>query len=193
MNKVLRYFKGRNFWWWFSNSLLIIIIILILSPGLRATISSWFIRYQLKEPTLQTENTKVPEPMWNWEFQQVNGDQNIQLKDLKNEVVFINVWATWCPPCIAEMELLQSLYDQVDSDVRFIFVSFENKAKIEHFLANNDFSIPIYQSDARTSGIQISSYPTTFIIREGKIIVQEKGAARWDSENVINFLNDLVR
>lgn len=105
-----------------------------------------------------------------------------KLSDYKGSVVFLNFWATWCPPCQKEMPDIQALYDKYedsgDSSVVVLGVAAPNLGNegsvedITSFLEKNSYSYPVLMD---TSGelfakYYISSYPTTFMIdKEGNI------------------------
>ena len=71
---------------------------------------------------------------------------DLNFNDTKGEVVLLNFWATWCPPCIAELPSMQKLYNDYKDKVRFVFVTNEDKATIEAFLAEKGYDLPIYTS-----------------------------------------------
>lgn len=192
MNKIVNYFKGRNFWWWLSTVLLVLIIVLILSPGLRSTITSWMIQSRLKDPELSKIEKPLPSGLQEWKLLSIDNGKVIQFSDFSDDIVFVNVWATWCAPCIAEMEYLEQLYKKTSKDIHFMFVTFEKKERVEQFLQKKPLSIPIYVAN-QPEGYRITTLPTTFIVKNNNIILQERGAAKWDSSEAIQFLNDLIQ
>ncbi len=111
---------------------------------------------------------------------------------LKGKVVFLNFWATWCPPCIAEMPDINKLYTSVNKEnIAFIMVSVNNDfEKARHFAEKRGFSFNIYKP---LSGIpQIFSgnvVPTTYVISpEGKIIMKREGMAEYNTASFRDFL-----
>ena len=73
-------------------------------------------------------------------------NESVELSDLKGKVVFLNQWATWCPPCRAEMPAIEKLYESVDkTKVAFVMLSLdEDPQKARQFVKQNNFTFPVY-------------------------------------------------
>ncbi|MFY0607010.1 MAG: TlpA family protein disulfide reductase [Cyclobacteriaceae bacterium] len=127
---------------------------------------------------------------FNFVLTDVNGD-DLPFSELKGETIFLNFWATWCPPCIAEMPDIESLYQSVGDSVRFVMVSVDkDQTKAKAFVELKRYEMPIYFAN---SGIprefQSRSIPTTFIISpSGNIVVKQTGMAQYDTDDFIEFL-----
>ncbi len=131
---------------------------------------------------------------FNWELMKPDG-QTVNLENYKGQVILINNWATWCPPCVAELPSLVRLYPDYKDKVVFLFVAQDKPEKVAAFLKKNDWHIPIYyrQSNAPTM-LQSNSIPTTFIIdKQGHVVVKKTGAADWNSGQVHLILDKLVK
>jgi len=94
--------------------------------------------------------------------------QATRIGDLRGKVVFLNFWATWCPPCRQEMPHIQALYDAMKDrkDVVFIAASSEDVATIKGFLDKAGYTFPIYtvkQEDVAGS-YRTQSIPSIFVI-----------------------------
>ena len=93
----------------------------------------------------------------------------------KNKVIFLNFWATWCPPCRNEMPHIQELYEEYGEnkkDVIFIGVNNESQQSMSQFLENNNYSFPVVTDSTEEvlEKYRIRAFPTTFIIgKDGKI------------------------
>ena len=122
-----------------------------------------------------------------------------KLEDYKGKVVFLNFWATWCPPCKAEMPDIQKLYEKYqgeDSDVVVLGIAApglgkeKSKEEIADFLEENGYTYPVLMDvDGRYfNELRIMSYPTTYMItKEGKIFGYVSGAITEDiMEDIIN-------
>jgi cytochrome c-type biogenesis protein len=105
-----------------------------------------------------------------------------KLSDYKGKVIFMNFWATWCPPCQAEMPDIQKIYEdqqsQENSEVVILGIAAPDYGKeqsqenIEDFLEQNGYSYPVLMDEGGILFEQygVYSYPTTFMVtREGKI------------------------
>lgn len=130
---------------------------------------------------------------YDWRIYTMDGEE-IDFNDAKNEVTVINFWATWCPPCIAEMPYFQDLYDQYGDDVKFYFVTDEDPSRIKPFMDKNDYDMPIQIArSAPPELLQSKALPTTFILgKDGGVHVKKKGSAKWNSKKVTNLLDQLL-
>ncbi len=121
----------------------------------------------------------------------------VDFGQFKGKVVFLNFWATWCPPCVAEMPAIQALYDQLGSDqVQFVMVATNDEtAKVKKFLARKGYTFPVYELNGPLpSCYQSSVVPTTFVIdRQGNIVARHQGMANYDSEEFRAFLRNLAK
>jgi cytochrome c-type biogenesis protein len=105
------------------------------------------------------------------------------LADYRGKVVFLNFWATWCPPCREEMPYIQELYEeysaQEDPEVVFLSVAFPNMGNeqdvdgIKAFLEENGYTYPALMDEGATLALPyyITAYPTTFLINpDGEVL-----------------------
>ncbi|WP_340103446.1 redoxin domain-containing protein [Rhodohalobacter sp. 8-1] len=111
----------------------------------------------------------------------------------RGKVVFLNIWASWCPPCIAEMPSIASLYSDMknDEDVVFLLVSLdENFDDAKKFMVSRDLDLPIYHFRGKDPAIFTSNVvPTTYVITpSGKIAMEKQGMAAYDSPDFAEFL-----
>lgn len=128
----------------------------------------------------------------------LNG-QEVKIKELlKDKVVFINFWATWCPYCVDEMPSLERLRTQFtgNKEVVFIFASDESAYTLRNFIKRKRLSvnIPIYVLKSRERLSVYPVIPETYIIapRSNKI-VECIGSAQWDHESVVKLLEKLTK
>lgn len=126
-------------------------------------------------------------------------DQNgksVPFDKFKDKVVFMNIWATWCPPCIAEMPDINKLYNNIktNKDIVFVMIStddqFENAIK---FANKKSFNFPIYQLESRLPDVyHTRSIPTTFVLSpQGRIVMKKSGMAEYNTEKFKRFLTGL--
>ena len=131
-----------------------------------------------------------------YDFKLVDAKGNrVNLLDYKGEVVFINFWATWCPPCVAEMPDLQLLYDAYGEKVTFLFIARDKEERVSNFIMKKNYNMPVYfESGFTPKSLYSGALPTTFIIdKEGNIVVAETGSADWNSESIKNLLDNLLK
>ena len=129
-----------------------------------------------------------------WVLNGLYNATNLNLESLEGEVVFINHWATWCPPCRAEMPSLAKLYSDYNDRVSFLFITNESVKEVEPYLSANNYNFPTYNpGSAIPKEINSSSLPATFILdKSGRVALQEFGAADWNSGSVRNLLDTLL-
>lgn len=121
--------------------------------------------------------------------------QNFNFDSLRGEVVVVNFWATWCPPCVAEMPSMQELYDRYGERVEFVFVARDEYSKVVKFIEKKGYSFPVYfERTAPPEALGSNSLPTTFIIdRSGVVRVKKVGAADWNSPGVHELLDEMLQ
>jgi len=180
-----------------SNLLFFGLIIFMLTPAgmpLRALLIKGVSYITSRVETLEIDADKQQTLQdYNWELADLNG-KSLDFNTLKGKSILVNNWATWCPPCVAEMPSLQKLYDAYGDKVVFLFVAHDKPEKVKVFLQKNDMHIPVYFMRTNIPQLMESStIPTTFIInKEGKIVVKKTGAADWNSGQVRKILNKLM-
>jgi len=116
------------------------------------------------------------------------------LKDFKGQVIFMNMWATWCPPCIAEMPSIDELHEEMGDDVAFVMLSLDQdfeKAKV--FNKSKGYDLPIYAPASNLPAMyQSSAIPTTYVIdADGNLALTHKGMADYSDPEFKEFLNSL--
>lgn len=132
---------------------------------------------------------------YGWSVRGLDGDE-LSMADTKGKVVFVNVWATWCPPCRVEMPSIQRLCDTIKGeDIAFVLVSREGAETLRDFVETQGFSMPVYTLVGDMPRVlQTRGIPTTFIISpDGKIVLKHVGAAQWDDGTVVEFIRGLLQ
>ncbi|MBD1396455.1 TlpA family protein disulfide reductase [Pontibacter sp. JH31] len=124
--------------------------------------------------------------------------KTVAFESLKGKVIFLNIWATWCPPCIAEMPNIQKLYDKVGSDkIAFVMLSVDEGGmdKVKKFIDKKGYTFPVYMPASQfPQEFYSTAIPTTFIISpEGKIVAKQEGMAEYDTKEVRDFLQGMVK
>ena len=98
------------------------------------------------------------------------------LSELSGNVVLVNFWATWCPPCRKEIADLCALYDQYeDEGLVILAISDEDAEKVKRFVQEYGVSYPTLLDPGRKvhSAFQIDGIPKTFIYnRSGRLVAQ---------------------
>lgn len=133
----------------------------------------------------------------NASFKNINGE-TVSLQDLKGKVVVMNFWATWCPPCIAEMPSLQKLHEELKAEKDIVFMAIEVDQDIDKatkFMAKNKYTLPLYTVDAELpEELMSNSIPMTVIFaKNGDIIGKQVGMMDFKSEKLKQGLIDLTK
>lgn len=173
-----------------------IIIVLLQATGLLSSVSVFTQRAAMEVGLLNAtplEDIEAPDFNYNFTIKDLQGNK-IPFEQFKGKVIFLNMWATWCGPCRAEMPGIQSLYNKVKSDsIVFVMLSWDqdrDKPKIEKYIEKNSFSFPVYQpAGYLPEHLQVPSIPTTFIIsKAGKLIQKEVGTRNYDTKRMLQYL-----
>jgi len=131
---------------------------------------------------------------YNWKL--VDGNHNLlNFQDLKGKVVLINFWATWCPPCVAEMPSMQSLYNDYKDKIEFLFVTNDDFGKVKPFLEKNNYTFKVYNPAAQyPEYFNVKTIPRTFLIdKNGAIVIDENNAVNWNSDLVRETIDELLK
>ena len=119
------------------------------------------------------------------------------LSKLKGKVVFVNFWATWCPPCREEMPSMQRLYTMLPKD-KFEMIALYNKDNpelVKNFIAKLGITLPILDDQQNIIGQRygLTGLPETFIVdKQGVIREKYIGPAQWDSPEYIDMLTKYI-
>lgn len=132
------------------------------------------------------------------DFEVTNLDgRTMKLSDLKGKIVFLNFWATWCPPCRMEMPSMERLYGQFkDTDLTILAVSVgEDAATVNDFLFRTPYSFPMALNPDGKLGTLYAArgIPTSYILnRDGSILAAKIGAQEWDTQKIIDVFTQLL-
>lgn len=176
------------------GAVILIIFGLMMFSGKLNTISNYMSPSQGQVSTNQAENSDDSVNYGNALLNQ--DDKPISLADYHGKVVFLNFWATWCPPCQREMPEIQKLSEkyQNSEDIAILTVVMPggqemDAAGIKKFLKEKGFTMPVIFDDGRlSSSFQITSLPTTYMFdRDGNVYGSVVGQLSCDMmENIID-------
>ncbi len=147
------------------------------------------------EATLVKIGDKAP----NFTFETENGKTK-QLSELKGKVVWINFFATWCPPCRQELPHLQKeVYNKLKNNPNFELIILGREhtwEEINKFKTDNKFNMPFYPDVERKvfSLYANQNIPRNFIIdKEGKIAVASIGFNEKEFKEIIEKIDELMK
>ncbi len=188
--------KKKTKWSWAGDIIFILLLIALIIPTTRTPLVVFIKRATLMSPSVSEKDNfgQLSTHDLNWTLVDAEG-QTVQLKDLADKPIFINFWASWCAPCIAEMPSIEKLFADYHDKVNFVIASYENQDIINTFQKKQDLNLPFYHySIAEPSLLQSKTIPATFIIKtKGEIVVSEKGSSDWNSERVRKLLDRLIK
>ncbi|MBU2928346.1 TlpA family protein disulfide reductase [Winogradskyella psychrotolerans] len=178
-----------------SNIIFIVVIILFIVPQTRLFFQVWIHKgvSLINQSSVIDEADRTSVSYTNWQLKS-DADTSLNFNETKGKVVLINFWATWCPPCIAEMPSLQDLYTDYGDKAVFLFVTHDDFEKVEQFKSKNQFTFEVFNAlTPPPSELSVHTIPRTFIInKNGDIVVDESGSVNWNSDKVRGQLDQLL-
>jgi thiol-disulfide isomerase/thioredoxin len=177
--------------------LVVAVLVFLMVPTAKSWVMKQLINVGLFNARIKEEpaaQASAPVPLA-FSFTDADG-RTITPADVKGKIIFLNFWATWCPPCRAEMPSLQSLYNKLksDPDISFFFISEdENFEDAITYFRRGNFTLPLVRQTAPLSpGLYAGTLPTTIILnREGRIVYRHEGMANYDTARFIEELTAL--
>ncbi|MEM7109237.1 MAG: TlpA disulfide reductase family protein [Bacteroidota bacterium] len=178
-----------------SWGFVVAVIFILYITGFHTDVTAFAQRIILSTGVL-TADTEIPlseqsDIDYDFKLQDFEGNV-VDFKSYKGKVIFLNIWASWCPPCIAEMPNIQSLYDKIEDDnVTFIMLSMDkDPEKARKFIDRKGFTFPVYLAASKVPEVfRAPSIPTTLVISpQGKIVSKKVGMANYDKKSFIKFL-----
>lgn len=160
----------------------------------------------LKPPRLAEVSDVEPEggahslqaDLGSWRLETLTGQQ-VRGAELEGRPLFINFWATWCAPCVAELPSIQALIARMresDDRFRFLLVTDEEAPLVDAFLRRREDlgDLPVYLAhEGVPAELWFVVRPTTFIVDcEGKIVLRHTGPADWSAPSVRSFLDSIL-
>lgn len=125
-----------------------------------------------------------------------DSDRTVTLSELKGQVVVLNFWATWCPPCVEELPSLMQMQQRMKTKgVTVLAVSIDvDQGAYRQFLKDHNVNLlSVRDPDQKSSGLYGTfKYPETYIVdRNGVVRRKFIGAVDWTEPEVIDFLGKL--
>ncbi len=122
----------------------------------------------------------------------------VSLGDYRGKPLIVNFWATWCPPCIAEMPSMDRAFALLKEDgIGMLAINVgETKEKVEEFLASHPAAFPVLLDPKMEvhASWRIRGMPTTYVLDgEGRMIYIAEGGRKWDSPRVLDKVRGLLR
>ncbi|MBS1502786.1 MAG: TlpA family protein disulfide reductase, partial [Bacteroidetes bacterium] len=126
----------------------------------------------------------------------ING-ATTDISQLKGKVVFVNFWAVWCPPCLAELPSVDNLYRKLKNNPKIVFITVDvdnNLPRSSAMLQHRGYLLPVYGPMKYAGDFWPDMIPTTFVInKKGEIAFKEMNRAKYDDDKFVQFMNDLSK
>ncbi|HEY0264854.1 MAG TPA: TlpA disulfide reductase family protein [Granulicella sp.] len=123
-----------------------------------------------------------------------DGAQTIDLQKLRGQVVVLNLWATWCTPCLEELPSLEEMQHQLPN-VHVIGVSLDSDADLyRKFLTSHNINFPtVRDPDGKVNALYgTAQIPETYVIdRQGVLRRKYVSAQNWTSPEILRYLQSL--
>jgi thiol-disulfide isomerase/thioredoxin len=167
-------------------------IILIILIFIGALILYLFIKYQHPQT-----KTKIGFPIPDIELTDFQNNK-LNLSDLRGSVIFVNFWATWCPPCIDELPSIERLSRNLAGNSEFKMVTIlynDDINRVKSYMKDMNYTFPVYidYDGYAAEKFGITGVPETFIIDKRGILRNKViGPSEWDSPYVIEILTKLI-
>jgi thiol-disulfide isomerase/thioredoxin len=176
----------------------VVVLVVLNYTGLIGSLSSATQSAILTTGLLDVEVNVTGSEVFNYDFtiKDLSG-KRFSFDQYKGKVVFINLWATWCGPCRAEMAGIQKLYSSIASDsIAFVMLSLDrdtDQEKVVKYVNTKGFTFPVYLPSGRlTEQLSVPSIPTTLVIgKDGKIVAKEVGTTNFNTDKFKKFLRQL--
>lgn len=187
--------------WSVSNIIAAILVLFIasilISPAFKAKVMGGLMKIGLFQPKVSDGVPNSVESLDNVQFKDQSGKQ-VNLGDLKGKVVFINFWATWCPPCKAELPAINDLYSQYKDNKNIVFLIVDIDNKIENsskYIQDNKMQLPVSVADSEIpKSLLGNSVPTTVLLdKSGAIAFRHEGMADYNSAEFKGLIEKLLK
>jgi len=180
-----------------STIIFVVVIVLMLIPQTRQPIQVFLQKGMgmVVKPSKIDASERVSLSTYNWKLKNRDAEM-VNFKSAEGKVVIVNFWATWCPPCIAEMPNFEALYQKYKDNnaIEFWFISNEEQNVTQNFLEQKGYSFESFQPATQPpSNFNVSSIPRTFVIdKNGEIVLDKSGVADWNSEKMREIIEELI-
>ncbi|TKC12712.1 TlpA family protein disulfide reductase [Pedobacter polaris] len=175
--------------------LVTIVLVILFVPAAKATLIQGLMEIGLFKPSIEDKKSELDADLSTIKFKDATG-KVISLADLKGKVVFLNFWATWCPPCLAEMPSINMFYEQFKNDKDIVFLMIDADGdfpKAQAYMDRKNYKLPVYTfgSDIPKTLFK-GSLPTTVVLdKQGRVSLNGEGAANYASSQFITFIKQL--
>jgi peroxiredoxin len=173
-------------------------ILLLLIGSISLFVALYFVFFGSYRPGPRVEfGPKVGAAAPNFWLSTLRGD-TVKLSDYRGTVVFLNIWATWCPPCRQEMPSMESLYQRLkgrEFEMLAVSIDREGEKVIRPFVAKYGLTFPVLlDPDRKTYRLYgLTGIPETFLIdKNGVIVYKIIGPENWVDKEWLDYFDRIL-
>jgi thiol-disulfide isomerase/thioredoxin len=146
-------------------------------------------------PLRQPPTTDHPTASYDWKVVALDGTV-FPMEAARGELLFLNIWSTMRPPCVAELPSIERLQAALASDgVKFMCVATDgDRERVRKFVEANGWNLPFFVlgDGGIPPPFDPEIVPATYVVSpDGFVVYQHTGAALWDDPHVVSFLRGL--
>lgn len=173
---------------------LILIVLILIGVGIILLLQTKDSSFNLSGKPLPGKGVPAPD----FTLPGLDG-QMVRLADFRGKVVLLNIWATWCPPCVEEMPSMEALYQKLKAEgfeILAVSVDVSGAQAVRPFMEKHRLNFPaLTDTDGTVKSLyQTTGVPESFIIdKDGTIVEKIIGPRDWTSPGAIRFFRDLIQ
>lgn len=184
-------------WWskpWVKNTTFFGILAILFLTDVGKWIQVEVTRWRLDAPEYITASAQT-NSIYRYDVQLIDADgERVSLSSFNGKPVFLNLWASWCVPCLAEFEGLEELRSAMP-EFTFVTMNIEAQPAFERYLEKTSVDLPFYRAATPLPGeLTPDAIPASYVLdEEGNVIYSFTGAADWSNPKVVEQLRKLLQ
>lgn len=191
MNELKLWWKKR----WVRNVLFLVILGMLFFTDAGKWIRVQVTGITLSAPSDSSGSMDTSSSVYDFPFEiQDKAGNRFLLNHFKGKPLFVNFWASWCVPCLAEFGSLEVLQAQVP-EMEFVFITQESEEAYQSYLSRTGHQLDFYRQRSRLPvHMTHDAIPASFVLNpEGVIVFSHIGAADWDDKALIEQLKARIQ
>ncbi|MEZ4722477.1 MAG: TlpA disulfide reductase family protein [Flavobacteriales bacterium] len=186
MNELKLWWKKR----WVRNVLFLAILAMLFFTDAGKWIRVQVTGITLSAPSDSSQSMDTSSSVYDFPFEiQDRAGNRYLLNHFKGKPLFVNFWASWCVPCLAEFGSLEALQERVP-EMEFLFITQESEEAFQAYLSRTGHQFNFYRQRSRLpTHMAHDAIPASFVLNsKGVIVFSHIGAANWNDQNLAEEL-----